>query len=122
MLQAFPASFYIDGSMLDAEWKLAGCCARRGWAFVVLDELGRKVAAARGRPPAWTGGIHGAELWGLLMAAVSALPTSAFRMDCMAAQVGTQRDRAWATEPDRMLARAWGPLIAALDGQPDAVV
>ena len=67
--------------MLDAEWKLAECCARRGWAFAVANELGEVIASARGRPPAWTGGINGAELWALLMAALVALPGSSFRVD-----------------------------------------
>ena len=111
-----------DGSLIDAEWKLAGCCARRGWAFAVANEAGDVIASAHGRPPAWTGGIHGAELWSLLMAALTALPGSDFRVDCMAVQVGTQRGRAWATAPERHLARAWSPLAASLEDQVGNVV
>ena len=68
---AVMGTFYVDGSFKGSmrSWKLAGSCARRGWAFAVLDELGQKIAAARGRPPAWASGINGAELWALLMAA-----------------------------------------------------
>jgi hypothetical protein len=114
--------FYVDGSMLDAEWQLAGCCARRGWAFAVVDEHGEVIASARGRPPAWTGGINGAELWSLLMAALAALPGSTFRIDCMAVQLGTQLGEAWAAASERQLARAWGPLAAALEGHVEDVV
>ena len=113
---------YVDGSLLDSDWKLADCCARRGWAFAVANELGDVLASARGRPPSWAAGIHGAELWGLLMAAQTAMPGSAFRTDCLAVQTGTQRGLGWATAPERRLARAWGPLAVALEGHPDGVV
>ena len=103
--------FYVDGSMLDAEWRLAGACARRGWAFVVANDTGRIIAAARGRPPAWASGIHGAELWGLVMAAMSAFPPSKFKVDCLSVKDGAQRGSEWGTSPERRLARAWGPLV-----------
>ena len=115
-------AFYTDGSLLDAEWKLAGSVARRGWAFAAVDEHGRRIAAARGRPPAWTGGIHGTELWALLMAAQSAIPGSSFRVDCRAVQMGAQRGPEWATAPDRKLARAWGPLTTTLEEEAHRVV
>ena len=114
--------FYVDGSMLDADWRLAGCCARRGWAFAAVDSLGEVVASARGRPPAWTGGINGAELWGLLMAAQAAFPGSPFRVDCQAVQLGTRRGVKWATAPKRQLARAWGPLASLLEDASESVV
>jgi hypothetical protein len=60
--------------------------------------------------------------FGILMAALTALPGSTFRIDCMAVHIGTQLGGAWATAPERQLARAWGPLAAALDGQADGVV
>lgn len=114
--------FYVDGSMLDADWKLAGCCARRGWAFAVVDHEGNILASAHGRPPGWTGGIHGAELWSLLMASSHAMPQSVFRVDCMAVQLGSQHGMAWASAPERHLARAWAPLAAALEDRVNAVV
>ena len=117
-----PCTLYVDGSMLDANWILAGCCARRGWAFAAVDQSGKVIASARGRPPGWMGGINGAELWGLLMAAHSAFPGSSFCVDCQAVQVGAQRGAVWATAPDRQLARAWGPLASALEGSSDSVV
>ena len=116
------AKFYVDGSMLDADLKLAGCCARRGWAFAAVDELGKVVASAHGRPPEWTGGINGAELWGLLMAAQAALPGASFRVDCQEVQLGAKRGAEWATAPERQLARAWGPLASALEDDAGSVV
>ena len=84
--------------MLDTEWKYAGCCARRGWASAAADVLSEVIASARGRPPSWTGGIHGAELWGLLLAAHSSLSDSDFRVDCMAVQLGAQRGTTYLLE------------------------
>jgi hypothetical protein len=117
-----PGKWYVDGSRLDAEWDLSGMCARYGWAIAAFDEAGALAAAANGRPPAWATGIFGAELWGLLMASVSAEPGAPFRVDCLAVQQGAGRGSTWATAPDRKLARAWGPLAAALDGEPQRVV
>jgi hypothetical protein len=112
--------WYGDGSRLDAQWDLSGMCARHGWAVAAFND-GLLTAAAHGRPPAWAHGIYGAELWSLLMAAMSAEPGAPFRVDCLAVQQGTLRGVAWATAPDRMLARAWGPLASALDGETDRV-
>eukprot|EP00973_Karenia_brevis_P069317 9637434-Karenia_brevis.AAC.1 len=58
-------TIYVDGPRLDAEWQLGGFCARHGWAMAAVNDQGAITAAARGRPPAWALGIHGAELWGL---------------------------------------------------------
>ena len=107
---------YVDGSLLDGDWQYAGLCARRGWAFAVMDSDGRVAAAAKGRPPAWAHGIHGAELWGLLQACRATVPDLPLRVDCQAVHVGSQRGLAWAAAPMRVLARAWMPLADILDG------
>ena len=114
-------TIYIDGSLLHAEWRLANCCARRGWAFAAVDSNGMVTAAANGRPPAWCSGIRGAESWGLLMAAQAAAPDAHFRVDCLAVQQGAQRGQQWAVAPDRRLARAWAPVAMALGNQPSRV-
>ena len=49
------------------------------WASAVYNSEGEIVAAANGRPPAWAEGIHGAELWGLLMAASNTNVSESFR-------------------------------------------
>ena len=114
-------SFFVDGSLLFAEHRFFGMCARRGWAFVVLDQARRLVAAAKGRPPSWADGIHGTELWGFLQAASCASPSDKFSVDCLAVQLGAQRGLAWATAPQRRLARAWAPLAHALGDEADRV-
>ena len=50
---------------------------RIGFAFAVFDAAGDLVAAARGVPPWWIQGIHGAELYGLLEAVQATMPKSA---------------------------------------------
>ena len=112
---------YVDGSLLDGEWQLAGCCARRGWALAAVDCNGTVTAAAKGRPPAWCSGIHGAELWGLLMATQVAAPGVPFRVDCLAVQQGAQRGQQWAEAPDRVFARAWAPVAMVLEDHPGRV-
>ena len=107
---------YSDGSMIDSHWQLAGICARRGWAFSWRDRHGRTLALARGRPPAWAPGIHGAELWGLLQCASLSVDNAPFLVDCKAVLLGAQRDLRWARDPARPLARAWIPLHGALEG------
>jgi hypothetical protein len=107
---------------LDGEWHLAGLCARHGWAFAAYDEAGALCAAAKGRPPAWADGIYGAELWGLFMAASVADPWAPLRVDCLSVQQGAQMGQEWAGAPVRYLARAWAPLSAALDDDPQRVV
>ena len=97
------------------------CCKRSGWSFVVYRGSGELEAAAHGRPPAWAKGIHGAELWALLMAAQSCMPTSPLWVDCESVRRGSQRGGTWATAPCRRLARAWGPLAAALEDRPERV-
>jgi hypothetical protein len=112
---------YVDGSRLDGQHDLYGFCARHGWAIAAYDKDHRLVAAAQGRPPQWADGIHGAELWALLMAVGAFDPGCALKVDCAAVHLGSRKDEQWATAPCRVLARAWGPLTAALAGDRDRV-
>ena len=114
--------FYVDGSRIDGEPSFAGMCARHGWAFAAYADDGTLLAVARGRPPAWAEGIHGAELWALFMAATSSDPWSPLRVDCPSVQQGTQKGQTWAEAPERCLARVWAPLNATLDDDPTRVV
>ncbi len=114
--------FYSDGSLIDAHWQLDGSCARSGWAFAAVDTMGWAIAAAHGRPPSWAGGIHGAELWALLMAGQSAISGSQFRVDCLSVVTGAQRGATWATAPHRVLAQAWGPLAVTIEDAAQSVV
>ena len=56
------------------------------------------------------------------MASSHAMPQSVFRVDCMAVQLGSQHGMAWASAPERHLAKAWAPLAAALEDRVNAVV
>ena len=113
---------YVDGSRIDGEVSLAGLCARHGWAVAVFNSEGELQASAKGRPPSWAPGIHGAELWGLLMASRIADPWAVIKVDCLSVQQGAQRGQNWASAPDRKLARAWAPLAAALEDNAERVV
>ncbi|CAK0854479.1 unnamed protein product [Prorocentrum cordatum] len=112
---------YVEGSRLDGEADLHDLCARQGWAIAACDGNGELVAAAHGRTPPWAVGIQATEMWGLLMAVQSFDPASSLKVDCSAVQLGTKRGARWATAPCRTLARAWGPISAALESDPDRV-
>jgi hypothetical protein len=107
---------FVDGSRLYAEHDLFGMCARIGYAFAIYDDAQNLVAAARGVPPSWVQGIHGAELFGLLESSLAAMPGSNFLSDCRSVVKGCGNSEAWATAPTRRFARAWAPLLQALDG------
>ena len=109
---------FADGSRLDGHWKCAGLCARHGWAFALQDYAGRTVAAACGRPPWWSRGIFGAELWGLLQAAMHSFDAAPFLVDCLAVQKCSTQTGDWARAPERPFARTLAPLLAALEGRP----
>eukprot|EP00973_Karenia_brevis_P071703 9963285-Karenia_brevis.AAC.1 len=63
---------------------MPGCCARLGWALASVDREGNILASAYGRPPGWIDSIHGAEVWGILMAVSNSFPGAQFRTDCKA--------------------------------------
>ena len=94
---------------MDGHWKLGGLCRRHGWAFVFRNQDERTVAAAHGRPPLWARGTFGAELWGLLQAAMCSVHAAAFFVDCQAVQRCIAHDPRWARAPERALGRAWAP-------------
>ena len=89
-------SIYIDGSFLYSEARYCGLASRRGWALAVYNAANELIASARGRPPQWVEGIHGAELWSLLQAVgIGSLPCEILS-DCMAVLLGARRGQAWA--------------------------
>ena len=79
---------YVDGSRLYADHDLFGMCARIGYAIAIYDAGQNLLAAARGVPPDWIHGIHGAELFGLLQATITNaiyLPSSIIKtLNCCA--------------------------------------
>ena len=77
----FTGNVYTDGSSF-------GCGkpydAMTGWAFVVLDDAGRVVAAASGKPPPWIRSSNAIEAWAFYMAIMLAAPGCSYRIDSMA--------------------------------------
>eukprot|EP00973_Karenia_brevis_P019602 2689068-Karenia_brevis.AAC.1 len=80
---------FTDGSLIDSN--LHGLCDRLGWAFTVLSEDGRLLAAAAGVPPDWVVTIQGAELWGLHMAVQNVLLPKRIYIDCQSVLSGLDR-------------------------------
>ena len=117
----FSGEVFVDGSRLYAEHRLFDLCTSIGYAIAAFDEHRNLTALARGRPPSWIRGIYGAELFALMQAAVSAFAVTAYRTDCQSVHTGCRNGQAWANAPARRFARAWGPLITALEGQSDLV-
>ena len=111
-------TIYPDGSLIDAA---DARTARLGWAFVAVDDTGTIVAAARGVPPGWITTIPGAEVWAFHMAVRHALPGAKIRPDCLAVEQTFQHGKAWATAPERPLARVWVLIFACVDDAPDSV-
>ena len=89
-------SFFVDGFRLDAEHDLYGFCARQGWSLAAYESRHELLAAANGRTPAWAVGIHATELWGLLMATMTATPWNPLKVDFQAVQKGAQMGVQWA--------------------------
>jgi hypothetical protein len=58
--------------------------AMTGWAFVVLDDAGRVVAAASGKPPPRIRSSNAIEAWAFYMAITLAAPGCSYRIDSMA--------------------------------------
>jgi len=114
-------SIYIDGSFLYSEARYCGLAARRGWALAVYNTEDQLIASARGRPPHWVEGIHGAELWSLLQALQLGPLQHRIFTDCMAVLLGTRRGQSWANESRRTYSRLWGPVSTAIEGDPDAL-
>ena len=72
--------------MLSVDWQ--GCAPAMAWAIAAFDADGNLEAAAKGRPPSWSSGIYGAELWSVLMAVYSSMPGAPIRADCLSVQQG----------------------------------
>ena len=109
-------TMYLDGSLLCSEVRYCGLAARRGWAVAIYNKAHELIASARGRPPEWLRGIHGAELWSLLQGLQLDPMGCKILTDCMAVLLGARRGAAWANESRRTYSRAWGPVATALEG------
>ena len=114
-------TFYLDGSFLYSEARYAGLASRKGWAFAVYNAEDELVALANGRPPGWTQGIHGAELWSLYQALQLGQMQCTFLTDCKAVLLGAHRGLAWANDTRRVHGRVWGAVALALEDRQNAL-
>ena len=90
--------------------------------MTLYDADDHLVASARGRPPEWLSGIHGAELWALFQGTQLGPIDYRLLTDCKAVLLGAQRGTHWANESRRTFSRAWGPVAIALEDNHQAVV
>ena len=77
----------VDGIPVDLVYADGTRFFSHGWAFVVVDEVGRIVAGASGVLPSWSNGIYGARLWAVLQAASYASPGSPLHVDFNAVKI-----------------------------------
>ena len=110
--------WYIDASMLDGKWT-----DYRATRFgIVVASDGGLLGYERGCPPSWCTTAAAAETWALAKAVhLTAFPPQ-IRTDCQSlltiAGEGTQR----ALAADKPLARAWGLIATALDGDVASII
>ena len=110
-------TFYTDGSLIDLK---LGRGSALGWAFIVIDAGGNKVAAAYGTPPDWITCISRAEAWALHMASLCAMPGSHFLTDSLVCVETLQRGVKAATAAHRPLARVWQLIFSTFDSDADS--
>ena len=110
-------TFYTDGSIID---DALGDGRAVGWAFVVVDGNGKRLAAAHGATPDWISCISGAEAWGLHMASSAAFPRSRYFTDNLGCVETLRRGMKRATASHRPLARVWQKVFCTFDAESDA--
>ena len=106
--KSFSGTVYTDGSRVHDGHPDT---RRLGWSFVVPDEAGLVIAAARGSPPRYVSDIPGAEAWAILQATAFARPGCRFFSDCKPCVDAIAAGRAWACSAKRPLARVFGLLF-----------
>ena len=109
--------FYTDGSVMDHH-VVDGRAI--GWAFVVVDDGGKRIAAAYGAAPDWITCISGAEAWALRTAASFASPGSHFFTDSLGCVDTIRRGSKSATAAHRPLARVWREAFQYFDSDDSA--
>ena len=120
--RSFLGAVYTDGSRIHDGHPDT---LRLGWSFVVLDDTGHVIAAARGTPPSYVTDIPGAEAWAILQATAFARPGCRFFSDCKPCVDAIAAGRAWACSAKRPLARVFGLLFDNMERaglEPSAVV
>ena len=102
--RSFTGTVYTDGSRIHDGHPDT---RRLGWSFVVINEAGHVIAAARGSPPYFITDIPGTEAWAILQASAFALPGCRLFSDCKPCVDALHAGRAWACSAKRPLARVF---------------
>ena len=110
--RSFVGTVYTDGSRIHGDHPDT---RRLGWSFVVLNDAGHVIAAARGSPPHYVHDVPGAEAWAILQASAFALPGCKFFSDCKPCVDALRAGRAWACSARRLLARVFVLLSDSLE-------
>ena len=105
--------WYFDGSMLHGRWRALRVT---GMAVVVATPRGQLLGYGVGRPPTWVETAAAAEAWALAtLLRLSPCPPP-LRTDCLALIQTARGGLQAATHHSRPLARVWGMIGHALDG------
>ena len=106
------ATWYIDGSLYD---RPKATVQSLGFGIVLVSQ-GTLLAIGHGVPPHWINDSAGAELWAFHAVLQLSLCPPSVITDCYGIIGGLQEEVAKATSSMRRLARTWGMIAHALDG------
>jgi len=105
--------WYFDGSMLHGRWRELRVT---GMAVVVATPHGQLLGYGVGRPPTWVQTAAAAEAWALATLLRMCPSPPPLRTDCLALVLTSRGGLSAATHHSRPLARIWGMIGHALDG------
>ena len=112
-------TWYIDGSMLDGEWRDFRAV---GFAIVIVSCSQELLAYGNGCTPAWCGTAAAAEAWALFVALSLCPSPPTVKTDCLALLHTAEGGLARATDASRPLARIWAAIGNVMDGDIYALV
>ena len=105
--------WYFDGSMLHGRWRALRVT---GMAVVVATPDGQLLGYGVGQPPAWIGTAAAAEAWALSVLLRICPSPPPLRTDCLALVHTARGGLEAAVHHSKPLARTWGIIGQALDG------
>jgi hypothetical protein len=111
--------WYLDGSLLDGAWS---DYSSTGFGIVVVSARRDLVAYGCGRPPSWCCTAAAAEAWALCTALSCCPFVPHLRTDCQSLLLTAAGGAQQATSANRPLARVWGMIASALDGDTTSMV
>ena len=107
-------TWYIDGSLIDGPYMTLG---RTGVGFAAIDQGGILRAYGYGLPPDWILTTPSAEAWALGIVLTSTCERHSVITDCLGNVTAVVNGVQEATASNKLQARIWGPIFAALDNQ-----